>query len=280
MNALSIALDAGAVLDDTAAPMRGGADNGRRAAARPVQAALGFVVEPQPDDVTCGPACLHGIYRYYGDDVSLPEVIAAIRMLDDGGTLDVFLANHALRRGYRATLYTYNLTLFDPTWFGLPNEEIVARLTTQAAYKRDPRLQLATRGYREFLELGGRLRLEDLEPALIRRYLKQRKPVITGLSATYLYRQMRDLPKTNKGDDLRGAPVGHFVVLTAYEKKTREVFVADPYRGNPLAASRYYAVRIHRLIGAILLGIATYDANLLVIEPQARGHEPGDDPDE
>jgi hypothetical protein len=79
---------------------------------------------------------------------------------------------------------------------------------------------------------------------------------------------MRDLPHTNKSDDVRGEPVGHFVVLTRYEKETREVFVADPYAGNPLAASRYYPVGIHRLIGAILLGITTYDANLLVIEPK------------
>jgi hypothetical protein len=34
--------------------------------------------------------------------------------------------------------------------------------------------------------------------------------------------------------------------------------------------SRYYAVRVQRLIGAILLGIMTYDANLLVIEPRVR----------
>jgi hypothetical protein len=63
--------------------------------------------------------------------------------------------------------------------------------------------------------------------------------------------------------------VGHFVVLTGYLQDKREVLVADPYKSNPLASTRYYAVKIHRLIGAILLGIMTYDANLLVIEPKA-----------
>ena len=42
----------------------------------------------------------------------------------------------------------------------------------------------------------------------------------------------------------------------------------DPLEGNPLVRSRYYAVKVQRLIGAILLGIMTYDANLLVIEPR------------
>ncbi|MEO8463754.1 MAG: hypothetical protein ABI640_00295 [Gammaproteobacteria bacterium] len=226
------------------------------------------MVEPQPDDVTCGPACLHGIYRFYGDTVSLKSVIADTRMLDRGGTLDVFLANHALARGYDVTLYTYNLDLFDPTWFDLPNDEIRARLKAQAQQKQWRRIQSATRGYDDFLRLGGKLKLRDLEPALLRRFLSAGTPVITGLSATYLYRATREIGETNVDDDIRGEPVGHFVVLTGYRRGTREILIADPIATNPLVRSRYYAVNVQRLIGAILLGIMTYDANLLVIEPK------------
>lgn len=230
---------------------------------------LGFRLEPQPDDVTCGPACLHGIYRHYGDDVPLEQLIKELRMLDRGGTLDVFLANHALARGYDVTLYSYNFELFDPTWFELPSEEIRGKLAAQAHVKAKwRRLQVATRGYDEFLRLGGKLKLQDLEPALLRKFLSRGTPVITGLSATYLYRSMREVPETNRDDDVRGEPVGHFVVLTGYRKITREVVIADPLRENPLVGSRYYAVKAHRLIGAILLGTMTYDANLLVIEPK------------
>jgi hypothetical protein len=185
-----------------------------------------------------------------------------------GGTFDVFLANHALARGYDVTIYTYNLDLFDPTWFDLPNDEIRARLAAQAKRKAWQRLQTSTRGYDEFLRLGGRLMLRDLEPALLREFLKRRIPVITGLSATYLYRAVRDIPETNADDDVRGEPVGHFVVLTGYRRDTREILIADPLKANPLVGSRYYAVRVQRLIGAILLGVMTYDANLLVIEPK------------
>jgi hypothetical protein len=236
-------------------------------AARPAAPARGFVVEQQPDDVTCGPACLHGLYRHYGDDVPLERVIADIHTLDKGGTLDVFLANHALKRGYDATILTYNLDLFDPTWFELPNDEIRARLAAQALVKPWRRLQTATRPYDEFLRLGGKLELRDLEPALLRKYL-QRGPLIAGLSATYLYRAVRDVPDTNAADDARGEPVGHFVVLTGYRRDTREILIADPLKANPLVRARYYAVQVQRLIGAILLGVMTYDANLLVIEPK------------
>lgn len=239
-------------------------------AARPADPGLGFVLEQQPDDVTCGPACLHGIYRHYGDNVPLSSVIADIHTLDKGGTLDVFLANHALKRGYDVTLYTYNVDLFDPTWFGLSNERIRERLLAQAKQKPWRRLQTATRGYEEFLRLGGKLELRDLEPALLRKFLKKGVPVITGLSATYLYRAVRDIPETNEDDDIRGEPVGHFVVLTGYRRLKREVLIADPLQTNPLVGSRYYAVNVQRLINAILLGIMTYDANLLVIEPKAK----------
>jgi hypothetical protein len=237
-------------------------------AARPAAPGLGFVVEQQPDDVSCGPACLHGIYRYYGDSIPLETVAAELLMLDQGGTLDVFLANHALQRGYKATLFTYNLEIFDPTWFELSNEEIRARLAAQAKVKPWQRLQAATRGYDDFLRLGGRLKLRDLDPSLLRKFLKRGIPVITGLSATYLYRAIRDVPDTNVDDDVRGEPVGHFVVLTGYRKDTREILIADPLKSNPLVGTRYYAVKTHRLIGAILLGAVTYDANLLIIEPK------------
>ncbi len=239
----------------------------RRLAARPLdEPARGLVVDPQPDDVTCGPACLHGVYRYYGDSIALERVIADIHMLDEGGTLDVFLANHALERGYRVTLYTYNLALFDPSWFALKPAAIRDKLIAQARAKPTRKLRLATRGYVEFLERGGRLRLRDLESRLLRRLLR-RGPLITGLSATYLYRSMRELPETNDEDDVRGEPVGHFVVLTDYLPERREVLVADPYLRNPFARTGLYAVRLQRLINAVLLGIVTYDANLLVIEP-------------
>jgi hypothetical protein len=241
---------------------------GAQRTARPAEPGLGFVVEQQPDDITCGPACLHGVYRHYGDDVTLEDVVADIHTLDKGGTLDVFLANHALKRGYAATILTYNLDLFDPTWFELPNEELRARLRAQARVKPWRRLQTATRGYDEFLKLGGTLELRDLAPALLRKCLK-RGPLITGLSATYLSRAVRDIPETNADDDVRGEPVGHFVVLTGYRRDTKEILIADPLKANPLVGSRYYAVQVQRLIGAILLGVMTYDANLLIIEPKS-----------
>jgi hypothetical protein len=48
------------------------------------------------------------------------------------------------------------------------------------------------------------------------------------------------------------------------------VHVADPLQDNPRYGSHYYTVGMQRLLGAILLGVLTYDANLLVLEPPDR----------
>ncbi len=229
---------------------------------------LDLEIFPQPDESTCGPTCLHALYRYYGDDISLTRLIDEVPMLEGGGTLAVWLASHALRRGYRATIYTYKLQVFDPTWFLPGGPDLRRALETQMHVKQDPKLRAASRAYIEFLELGGLLRFEDLTPALIRRYLKRSIPVLTGLSATYLYRTPREFGPRDDFDDIRGEPSGHFVVLCGYDRAERTVRVADPLLPNPVASEQLYEIDIDRVICAILLGVLTYDANLLIIQPR------------
>lgn len=222
---------------------------------------------PQPDETTCGPTCLHAVYRYWGEASELDAVIARTHKLEHGGTFAIFLACDALRQGYQATLYTYNLTVFDPTWF-TPGVDIGERLMRQREVKRDARLQRVTAGYLEFLRLGGRLRLADLSRPLIRGLLRRKLPIITGLSSTYLYRAVREYGPNDEPDDIRGLPAGHFVVLAGYDRDRRSVLVADPYWRHPFSPSHEYWVNIDRLIGAVLLGIVTHDANLLVVHPR------------
>lgn len=233
---------------------------------------------PQPDDYTCGPTCLHAIYRYWGDDVPLRRLVDEIARTPSGGTADVFLANHALRRGYRATIFTYNLRIFDPTWFTTPGIDLRDRLRRQSECKRDQRpvFGLLGDGYVEFLDLGGGLRYVDLSPPLLRRWLRRGVPILTGLSSTYLYRRSREFGPDDVDDDVRGEPQGHFVVLAGYRRKTRRVLVADPFLQNPMAPASHYEVGLDRVVGAILLGVLTHDANLLMIEPGTARAAPAD----
>lgn len=224
---------------------------------------------PQPDETTCGPTCLHAVYRYWGRDEALTDVIARTGKLERGGTVAVFLACDALRHGFEATIYTYNLTLFDPSWFA-GGVDIAERLQRQYEEKpNDARVREVTPGYLEFLRLGGRLRLRDLSRYLLRGLLRRRKPIITGLSSTYLYRAMREYGPDDRPDDVRGTPGGHFVVLAGYDRQARTIRVADPYAPHPYGPTLDYWLKIDRVVGAILLGIVTHDANLLIVSPKA-----------
>ena len=222
-------------------------------------------MQTQPTDSTCGPTCLHAVYSFFGDHVSLQRIIDEVPALPEGGTVAVRLGNHALTRGYRCTLNTYNLQMFDPTWFKDPRIDIGERLRAQAKAKRSAKLRLVTQSYLTFLELGGVLRFTELNGNLIRTYLKREIPILTGLSATYLYACARETKRDY--DDTRGEPMGHFVVLAGYDPSAHKILVADPLRDNPRYGVKHYAVGSERLLGAILLGIITYDANLLIIEP-------------
>jgi hypothetical protein len=235
------------------------------------QLVLGFDIQVQPDEVTCGPTCLQALYRYYGDTIPLKDVIKGVKQLRTGGTLAVMLGNHALKHGYKAHIYTYNLNVFDPTWFKESSEKMIGYLEEQMKFKSKRRkLQVASRAYIKFLEAGGRLHNSELHAELIKNYLKKGIPILTGLSATYLYGTAREIPQFDIYDPIKGEPAGHFVVITGYDEEKNCVFVADPMEPNPLGKGQAYSVDFTRLINSIMLGIVTYDANLLIIEPKRK----------
>ena len=226
-----------------------------------------LIIAPQPDGISCGPTCLHSVYNYFGDNTDLLSVISEVKELDEGGTLAVFLACHALKRGYRATIYTLNLHVFDPTWFKGNHVNLKNKLIRRAGSSDDTKLKTAVSGYLEFLDLGGEIFFRDLTISIIKKILYRNIPIISGLSSTFLYRSMRETA-SGEDDDIIGNPQGHFVVLVNYDRKKKKILIADPYKKNPFSSEQYYYVNVSRLINSILLGIVTYDSNLLVIEPR------------
>ncbi|HRH69172.1 MAG: hypothetical protein JNL43_01185 [Flavobacteriales bacterium] len=226
----------------------------------------------QPDDSTCGPTALHAVYTSMGLKLPLEQVIQEVHFLEDGGTLAVFLGIHALKEGFNVRIHTYNLRVFDPSWDGLPMERLRKKLLAQTKFKTSKKLHSTCLAYSKFIKEGGEVRFDDPSPTLLQGYFDKDLPVLTGLSATYLYKSKREYSGgmgESIYDDLRGKPMGHFVVLCGMEKKN--VLVADPYQDNPYSKDLYYHVPVGRLINAIMLGIVTYDANLLIISKEPLG---------
>lgn len=226
----------------------------------------------QPDNTTCGPTSLHAVYKYYGDGIELGQVITQTNKLVGGGTLAVMLGCHALEHGYQAKLYTFNLNVFDPTWFAHDAaKDLPDRLKRQAQAKADsdPKLGAATEAYLRFLELGGQIRFEDLSTRLLSAQLRRNRPILVGLSSTYLYRSAREFGPNDDPDDINGLPMGHFVVICGYDPVRRVARVADPLHDDTGVRGQIYEVPMARLVAAIMLGVLTYDANLLIIWPKS-----------
>lgn len=220
----------------------------------------------QPTETTCGPTCLYAVYRRLGETISHHQVIAETATLPEGGTLAVHLGIHALGRGFAARLYSFNLQLLDPTWFGSPRSNLAELLAEQAAARQDDKVRHASAAYAQFLELGGELEMAELSHEMLRHYASRGVTPLAGVSATYLYQSARELPD-GKSDPIGGEPQGHFVVLAGYRGK--QVLVRDPWHpDSPDGLGRSYWVPMRRLVHAVLLGVLTYDGNLLVIERQ------------
>jgi hypothetical protein len=235
---------------------------------------INLKIKNQPDDETCGPTSLHSVYRYYGDKISLKTVLNTVKRVTGGGTIASHLGCHALERGYQAKLFTYNLKIFDPSWFpdGKSSREyLYEKLMEQKKHKSSKKTNEVSDGYANFLQLGGDIFFKDLSTALLRKFFTKSQPIITGLSATYLYNSIRET-FTEEGvsvpDDILGEPCGHFVVLCGYDEDQRHMIVADPHQKNPLSKDNYYTVDRNRLINSIMLGVLTYDATLLIISPR------------
>lgn len=235
---------------------------------------INLTMQTQPDDETCGPTCLHAIYHYYNYDMSLQKVVNTVKRAASGGTLAALLGNHALKNNFNATIYVNNLDVFDPTWFhhGEASAQLlINKLEAQMQIKHDVGIVQSSIAYQKFLRRGGAVKFQTLNVQLLKNYFDKKIPILTGLSATYLYFSARE-HFTTEGisyyDDVGGTPCGHFVVLCGYDDHRKHVIVADPHRENPLSHDHYYKVSSHRLINAILLGVLTHDANLLIIQPK------------
>ena len=233
---------------------------------------LHLEIQKQPNDTTCGPTCLQAVYDYYGDAIGLKQVIEEVKYLEDGGTLAVLLGCHALEKGYDAMIHTFDLQVFDPTWFQTKKPMLLDKLAEQAESNKKAKIRFTSRAYMEFIKAGGKIQFKDLTNSLIRRLLKKSQPIITGLSATYLYGTARERQIGDKlvYDDIHGEPSGHFVVLCGYDIKERTALLADPLRPNPISDDQIYSVYLNKLIISIMLGSITYDANLLVVTPPGK----------
>ena len=88
------------------------------------------------------------------------------------------------------------------------------------------------------------------------------------VNANTVARAYQELERLGVVEARRG--VGMFVTDGGPKvcRERRKVLVMDPYQMNPYSRTNEYWISIERVIGAVLLGIVTHDANLLIIHPR------------
>lgn len=217
----------------------------------------------QPDAVTCGPTCLAKVYRYYGFEKALDDIIAETPRNPDGGTLAVNLGISALKNGFRPSIYPFGVQIFDPTWKRLNHRDLIKKLEARYRSVTGKRQRRSVGAYVAYLNLGGRIVFRDPAKQLFVDVLRRGHPILTGVSATVLYGTPRE--HEDRYDDIRGEPTGHFVVIAGYHPAQNKFVVVDPFENLPFTKSGKYRVDAERLIAAILLGDVTYDAVALVL---------------
>jgi Peptidase_C39 like family len=223
----------------------------------------------QPDDVSCGPTCLSSVLRFHGHpEADLHEVIARTPTNPGGGTLAPHLGLAGLRFGMAVRLWPFAVQVFDPTWRDLDANALLARLEARLAGLPEGRLRRVHAAWRDFLAAGGEVRLGEVGRAEMVAALDAGNPLIVGLSVTWLYQEARERPADNQPDDVAGAPVGHFVVVTGYDAGGEDLLVADPWPHPPFGDGGRYRVSERRLMHAILLGDATHDAVVVEVHPR------------
>ncbi len=235
----------------------------------------------QPDAVSCGPTCLAQVLCWYG---GTPDVAALARRVPrnpDGGTTAVQLARLALALGMRARLYPLGVRVFDPTWWEHDDDALIALLGARAAGLGPGAEQAEVLAWREFLAEGGHIAFHEPSPALLVRILDRGRPIICGLNATWLYREARTQPDTNREDAVHGQSTGHFVTVVGHTGGGLHMHIADPSEDAPFSAGGApgvpaergrYPLPTDRLIHAILLGDGTHDAVLLEVWPSPPAH--------
>jgi hypothetical protein len=209
------------------------------------------------------------VLQFHGVDTDLARVRACTPVNPDGGTLAPYLGRAALAHGLAVRCHPFAVGVFDPTWWNLPAPEILRRLRLRTKGLPDGKLRREHEAWLAYVEAGGQLSLGELLGGELVAALDAGHPLICGLSITWLYQEPRERPSDNADDDIHGAPVGHFVVITGYTDHGATFFVTDPWPQPPFDRDEgVYTVSRRRLTHAILLGDATHDAAIVEVLPR------------
>lgn len=227
---------------------------------------LNRLVQPR---LECGPTALKMVMEYLsGKDYDLDEIIKDADSIQKYVDWDFKLGTAAIKRGFKATIFTLSIDFFDPTWHGLSRSQLLRKLRQRLKFvmkynKKDLHdgyiwwwYESSLKAIIKFLEKGGKIVFKPITKELIISYLSKGVPVICPVNGSLMYGRKRFYRKTF--DDVKGKYFGHVITATGYENN--RFTLTDTYEGS----KRNGLLKVDRdlLINSILLSTG----DLIVIQ--------------
>ncbi len=205
------------------------------------------------------------------DDV-INEVPVYVENGEKIGTSPGHLATYFVQKGYKTTVYIFDVELFDLSWEMTSGSEIIELLKQRQKYiPANSWLakyhHILVDGWELFVKAGGSFAQPPLTAQLIKDLLIK-SPILVMVNSTYLNHQSKqqyDKKKDKFEDDaIKGRSLTHGVTCTGY--KDGRFLIVDP--DPPEGREQHRWIQSDHLIASIMAAQTESDNLLMVIEQE------------
>lgn len=210
------------------------------------------------------------ILKYYSIQKSLDEIKAEVPVFvsKEGNLLGSSLghiASYFINQGLKTTIHTVDIEIFDRSWKGLPNRDLIEKLQQRRKFIQSTKynqeaLDVIFDGYISFLKLGGQISFPIIDENFIINLLKS-GPIYGVVSFNFLNSaskyKVSDVSKNSIPDSVEGSSGTHVVTIAGYKDSQFKLIDPDPEFGG----IRW--VDSSLLIGSIYLAETDFDSILI-----------------
>jgi ABC-type bacteriocin/lantibiotic exporter with double-glycine peptidase domain len=167
----------------------------------------------------CGICCVRTLSGFYGKKVFSKQVLEKCD-LHPFGVFTVDLGLFLLEEGFDVDIYSFDLSLVNPSWSKSSETELLERL--KELYLGDEFNRKKLEKTISFIECGGRFKVKIPEEKMLIDSIKKKVPVMISVNASVLYDKRSDL--------------AHFVVVNGFTKNS--FIVSDPFFEGEYSVSK------------------------------------------
>lgn len=199
----------------------------------------------QEHSKTCGLAVLRMVFGFYGESSTEKDLLKEVNM-HSFGSFSTDLGITAIKRGFKATAFTYHLSLLSP--LKIPFNSVVDEVTLSKITPK-PKDRMICESWKKYVRVGGKLIWSVPAIRQLSECVDDRKaPAIISVNTAALNRFWKKVGN------------GHYLVVSGIAE---EVSVLDP---DPVGHGRQYTVPKDALLAAWIVNSTSSSDYLMVLE--------------